>query len=239
MIVYKFTKEGGKAPWGSGYIPLPKNSEPGDWIEAEGMLILCANGIHGFPSVLAMLKEGLFSEALWVAELDGEILGEGNNKVCARRGRLLYLVEGWHKRNIQLWLCDCAERVLHVYEDWATPENQPDADLRTAPRRLIEAVRNGEPTDNLKELAAKATWATWATWAAKATWATWATWAAKAAGAAEAAGATWATKATRATWAAKAAEAAGAAEAAEAAEREWQATRLYEYLTRKRGEPKP
>ena len=221
MIVYKFTKEGGKAPWGSGYIPLPKNSEPGDWIEAEGMLILCANGIHGFPSVLAMLKEGLFSEALWVAELDGEILGEGNNKVCARRGRLLYLVEGWHKRNIQLWLCDCAERVLPTYEAWATPENQPDADLRTAPRRLIEAVRNGEPTDNLKELAAKATWATWATWAAKA------------AGAAEAAGATWATKATRATWAAK------AAEAAEAAEREWQATRLYEYLTRKRGEPKP
>ena len=112
-------------------------------------------------------------------------------------------------RIARLFICDCAERVLHLFE-----EKFPD-DKR--PRQAIEVARRfaiGQATIEELRDAREAAWAAWE--AGAAAWE-----------AAEAAGAAWE--------AGEAAEAAGAAReaawgAAREAEREWQKEQLRRYL---------
>lgn len=48
--LYKWLKADGRTPFGRGGWSLPhrngKGWIPGEWIEAEGMLVVCQNGIH-------------------------------------------------------------------------------------------------------------------------------------------------------------------------------------------------
>lgn len=145
------------------------------------------------------------------------------------------------RRPLQLYLADCAERVLHIYE-----ANHPN---ETAPQELIAAIRADAPQPEIDALCERAVEAARAAGAAGPAWAGWAAvaagtgWAAVAAGAGEALRAVEAARMARearaieaawAGWAAAEAErtarAAGAAEVAGAAERKWQAERLFEYL---------
>ncbi len=100
--------------------------------------------------------------------------------------------------------CQCAEHVLHFYEDKCPDDKRPRSAIISARACL------NDKTDAVEDAAWYAAWYTawYAAWAAS-----WAAEAAGAAGAARAAG-----DAARAAWAAGAARAARAAEAAEAAE---------------------
>ena len=47
MTYYKVLDENGAAfHGGAGVWPLPQNGEPGEWVEVEGELIPCENGLH-------------------------------------------------------------------------------------------------------------------------------------------------------------------------------------------------
>lgn len=195
--------------------------EPGAWLEVEGPLVPCENGLHlcdGERQLLEWLGPAIFEAEYDWARLDGE------GKIVVRKARLLRRFETWNGRSARLFACDCAERVLCIYE------REIPGDTR--PRQAIETARrfaNGEATRT--ELDAAELAASWA--ASKAAWAAWD--AAKAARAAawdagDAACAAWAAwDAARAARAARAA-ACAAWDAACAAERDRQTERLRQYL---------
>jgi hypothetical protein len=86
VIAYKFLRADSVAPFSGVRWP-----RPGHWLECDGSLEACANGIHASPpDALAYW----FDRELWQVELAGEILDEGTVLV-ARRGRLVARVGGW------------------------------------------------------------------------------------------------------------------------------------------------
>ncbi len=124
---------GGNATWS---LPI-KNDDgtwvPGDWMpEIEGELIPCTNGYHlcKDKQVLSWLRE-----AIYEAEYQGECI-EHVDKIVVRKVRLLRKLEGWNIRTFALFAADCAEHILHIYE-----ERYPGDDR---PRKAIEAARNGD-----------------------------------------------------------------------------------------------
>jgi len=115
MIAYKFLREGGRGPYSNFAWPLPTKRadgtwEPGEWVEATGELVLCENGIHACRTedVLTWLDAEMYE-----VELDGEIV-RGEDKLCARRGRLLRRVEAWNTRTARVFATRCARRVWHL-----------------------------------------------------------------------------------------------------------------------------
>src|SRR5690606_13529520 len=89
----------------------------------------------------------------WLIELDGEII-EADDKLCARRGRLVRRLDAWDERSARLLAADCAERVLPIFER----ERPNDA----RPRKAIEAARayaRGEIRAAAWDAARDAAWA--------------------------------------------------------------------------------
>ena len=242
MTLYKVINEDGScAHGGDGTWSLPTRNEdgiwtPGDWWVVEGELELCENGLHMCDGEEQLVR--WLGAAIFEAEYDGEIV-RGDDKVVVRKARLSRKFDAWNERAARLFACDCAEHVLHIFED-AYPDD-------TRPRQAVETARrfaNGQATQS--ELGAARTTArtaemyapepaTWAV-ARSAAWtaaepapepATWV--AVRAAARAVARAAAWA----------KAAAGAGARYATMyvtrawdgAAEREWQAERLRWYLS--------
>jgi len=161
-MLYKVLNEDG-TPYhgGHGAWSLPaKNDDgtwtPGDWMPAiEGELVLCANGYH-------LCRDGQVLEWLGPALFEVEYRGEvvtGDDKIVVREARLLRRFEAWNEHGARLFACDCAERVLPLFE-----RKRPD-DRR--PRQAIEVARrfaNGEATRDELLAAWDAAWA--AAWAA-------------------------------------------------------------------------
>jgi hypothetical protein len=177
---------------------------PGEWMpEVVGKLELCSNGYH-----LADAEHLLqwLNATIYEAEPSAEML-EGDDKVVCRSVRLVKKMN-WNDRIARLFACDCAERVLPIYE-----KDYPD-DKR--PRHAVETARlyaEGKATQKARAAAGAA--------------------AGDAAGSAarDAAGAAAGAAARDAAWDA-AGDAAGAAAraAAGAAETKWQTQRLALYL---------
>ena len=94
----------------------------------EGKLIACENGYHF--CTIEQLPEWL-SEEIYEVEVDGDILN-GYNKLVSRSIRLNKKLN-WNEKTQRLFAADCAEHVLHIFED-----EYPDDDR---PRKAIEAVR--------------------------------------------------------------------------------------------------
>jgi hypothetical protein len=169
---------------------------PGEWMPGvSGNLVLCKNGYHLTD------EEHLFdwlNASIYEAEPFKEML-VGDDKVVCRSVRLLRKMH-WDDRIARLFACDCAERVVPLYE-----KDYPD-DKR--PRHAIEVARlyaDGKANDT--ELAAARD----------------AAWDAASAAAGAAAGAA-------ASDAASAAAPAAAWDAARDAEHKWQTKRLMWYL---------
>lgn len=193
---------------------LPTQNEdgswtPGEWMpEAKGELTLCANGYH-----LAREQDLLrwLNASIYEAEPSEEMV-EGDDKVVCRSVRLLRKTP-WNQQTAVLFACDCAERVLPLFE-----REYPD-DQR--PRQAIETARkwvHGKATLEEVQAAADAAYTAYAAaYAANA--------AAYAAYAANAAADAAAYAAANAAYAAHAAHA-----AAYVAEKEWQQKRLMEYV---------
>jgi hypothetical protein len=215
---------------GTGSWSLPHDGQPGDWMPPiEGDLVPCKNGYH-------LCREGdlltWLGPAIFAAEYRGERV-DAEDKIVVREARLLRRLN-WNERTARLFACDCAERVLPIFEREYPNDKRPRNAIETVlpifereypndkrPRNAIETARryaNGEATDEELAAARDAVWA--AAWAAA--------WDAARAAARDAA---WAA-ARDAAWAAARDAARDAAwDAARDAEREWQTSRLVELLS--------
>jgi hypothetical protein len=114
MKLYKVLNEDGTCcHGGSGKWFLPRGNRPGKWMpEVKGHLVLCGNGYH---LVTASQLVHWLGPALYEAEGRGDFMTDGEKGVW-RQARLLRRVEGWNERTARLFACDCAEHVLHLFE---------------------------------------------------------------------------------------------------------------------------
>ena len=215
--LYKVLRADGVPVYGLGVWNLPHDNEPGEWMpKIAGSLVPCKNGYH------LCRREDLvrhLSECVYTAEYSGEYI-DSVNEIVVRRARLLAPIMTWTHRTARLFACDCAERVLAIYEQHYDDDQGPRNAIASARRY---AIGDAAPV----ELAA----ARAAVW--NAAWdAVWDTAMDNAAGNAtmasiHAAGEFVAIVPEAAAWAA--AEAA-AGLGTETKERAWQTARLFEYL---------
>jgi hypothetical protein len=239
MTLYKVLNDDGSAFHGGiGKWPLP-NGKPGEWMPKldEKKLSPCEYGYH-------LVKREHLVQWLGPAIFEAECHPNApfiydSTKGVTSQARLVRRLD-WGEKKQRLFACDCAERVLPIFEKKQPNDKRPRAAIEVARRHAT-----GQATDKELDAAmAAAMAAAWdAAWAARDAWAAaGAAWAARAAGAAAgaawaaraagaAAGAAWDAWAAGAAWAAAGdAWAAGAAGAAGAAEIEWQTERLFYYL---------
>lgn len=118
--------------------------EPGEWREVTGELVLCENGLHGCDGERQLVQ--WLGPLVCEMEYDGEVV-LGEDKVLGRRARLTRIVETWNERTARLFVCDCAERVLPIFERELVDDSRPRVAIETARR-----YANGEATR--EELAA-------------------------------------------------------------------------------------
>ena len=195
----------------------------GGWMPRIQDIAPCWRGYHlcdGDTQLLPWL-----GPEIWVAEWRGDRIDHGD-KIVVSEARIIRRLDTWNEHTARLFACDCAERVLPIFESICPDDDRPRRAIETARRYAV-----GEATaDELA--AARAAAAAWAAARAAAGDAAWAA-AAAAWAAARAAAAAARAAARAAAWAARAAagDAAWAARAAAGdAEKRWQAERLRQYL---------
>ena len=203
---------------------------PGVWMPAvTGPLVPCQNGYH-----LCRAGDLLnwLGPAIWRAEYQGERIDcdppetpPHETKVVVRQAQVVERLATWNERTARLFACDCAERVLPLFE-----RQYPD-DPR--PRQAIDTARRFAKGQASKD-------ERFAAWAAASAAAWNAAWDAARDAAREAAGDAASAAASAAAWDAASAaawDAAGDAawDAAWDAERAWQTARLFDYLEGRAG----
>lgn len=203
---------GGNAEWS-----LPTRNEdgtwtPGEWMPpVEGELEPCGNGYHvvTIEQLLTWLGERIFE-----VEVGEEIISD-DDKSVVRTCRLVRECTGWNERTARLSACDCAERVLPIYEARYPKDDRPRKAIKVS-REYAAGVATAE------ELAAAESAARAAAWSATRSAAESAAWSASRS-AAWSASRSAARAAARAAWSA-------AWSAAWDDERQWQVERLREIL---------
>jgi hypothetical protein len=90
MLAYKVLHDGRSAFTGWDW-PVSDGDSPGEWIEVNGPIALCENGVHACTA--RQLAPWIGNE-LWAVELDGEIL-QTDLVLVASRARLLAPVHAW------------------------------------------------------------------------------------------------------------------------------------------------
>ena len=157
MTLYKFLTAEGCGPYSKSKWSLPANGQPGDWMPKVEELVMCEAGYH------ACREKNLtdwIDTTCYEFEYRGELL-EGDDKVVVQEARLVRKLN-WDAKAARLFACDCAERVLPLFEK----EYPNDA----RPRKSIKVARdhaNGEATFAQLKAAKDAAWAaSGAAWAA-------------------------------------------------------------------------
>ena len=120
--------------------------EPGVWVEVEGELVACRNGLHVCPNLRQILADWI-SDELWLVEVDdtaGDRIDLADKSVVRRARLVRQLMDA---RSTRHFAADCAEAVLPIFG-----RHRPGDDR---PRRAIETARafaDGHATEG--ELAA-------------------------------------------------------------------------------------
>jgi hypothetical protein len=138
MIVWKvlgpdwYTCDGGAGRW----------PEPGEWFVVDPPLVMYWHGIH-----LCRRQDLVYwlGEEIWETECEGEVL-EQYDMICAGRARLVRHLETWTDRTARLFACDCAERLLPIYEKKYPDDKRPRQAIETA-RRYAEGLASKEELD--------------------------------------------------------------------------------------------
>lgn len=129
---------GGTAKW---YKPYGKN-RPGKWMPKIARIKPCTRGYHVCDTVEDLLA--WLGPDIWVCEWRGDSTSAGDKRVV-EQARLVRHVDTWNERTARLFAVDCAEDVLHLWE-----ERYPNDDR---PRKAIEAARAlAEGTMGVKEV---------------------------------------------------------------------------------------
>jgi hypothetical protein len=111
QVAYKFTGPGARAPFTGFAWPV------GHWVEAEGDVALCANGVHACrPEALPRWLD----DQLWRIELEG-VEEELDGLLVARRGRLLERIEDWNVETSRELARSCARRARDLADEVGHP----------------------------------------------------------------------------------------------------------------------
>lgn len=104
----------GRSPFTAWRWPLPSGGEPGLWVETDGPIGLCRNGVHAAST--EQLPHWLGVE-LWEVELDGQIVHDAAALV-ASRARLVRKVTAWDdpmRRQYARWCLSRAREITEHY----------------------------------------------------------------------------------------------------------------------------
>jgi hypothetical protein len=124
---------------------LPKKNKdgtwkPGKWMpKIKGKLKPCYNGYHfcRFGHLLPWLGSTLYE-----IEVRGCIAYKDAKCLCDQ-ARLLRRVETWDEHTARLFACDCAEHVLHIFEEMYPEDKRPREAIAVARRFAVgEATRD-------------------------------------------------------------------------------------------------
>jgi hypothetical protein len=129
-IAYKFTRPGARSPF-TGF-----SWEPGQWVEAEGGLGLCRNGIHACR--IEALPRWLNDE-LWLVELE-DVEEEHDGVLVARRGHLLERIEEWNGETSRELARSCAARARELARE------RPDPLIRTRAEDIAGIAEGPDPS---------------------------------------------------------------------------------------------
>lgn len=143
MLFFKFLTKDNHGSLSGFKWPVPVGGFPGEWVEVEGELVMCNNGIHvcEWKDVFAWLDARMY-----LVEVGGECVS-CDNKLAFRRARLVHRVESWNDRTARLFAADCAERAARC---WV-----PVDALDWNPADTIDVVRrfaNGDATQQELEV---------------------------------------------------------------------------------------
>jgi hypothetical protein len=126
-IAYKFTRPGGRSPFTAFTWPV------GEWVEAEGELSLCRNGIHACrPEELPRWV----NDELWLVELE-DVDEERDGLLLARRGRLVERIHAWNEETARELARSCAAVITKLAAE------HPDDDLLQRRAQMIPAIADG------------------------------------------------------------------------------------------------
>lgn len=130
-MYYKVLDGRGCSPIAKALWSLPNGNQPGNWMPGiVGGLVRCKRGYHAVP--LAHLARRLFQDArVYEIETDGDTLVY-DKEIVSRRMRLTRLVGVATRRALVLWACDCAERVLPLYEHQYPGDDRVRTGIETA-----------------------------------------------------------------------------------------------------------
>ena len=124
---YKFMRPGRRSPFSGFEWPV------GEWVEADGAVGLCRNGVHACR--VEALPRWLDDE-LWTIELDG-IEAEHEGVLVARRGRLLDRIEAWDEATSRELARSCAAVITQLAAE------HPDDDLLRRRAEMIPQIADG------------------------------------------------------------------------------------------------
>ena len=113
MTYYKFLMNDGVPRYGTGKWFLPTDTEPGEWMPIVKDIKLCESGYH-FCANSNQLRRWIAPKCYEI-EIRGEVLHD-DDKSVAQEARLVREFTPWNERTMRLFACDCAERVLRIYE---------------------------------------------------------------------------------------------------------------------------
>ena len=150
---------GGVGAWSLPTKRADGSWEPGEWREVTGELVLCENGLHGCDGERQLVQ--WLGPLVCEMEYDGEVV-RGEDKVIGRRARLLRRIEAWNERTARLFACDCAERVLPIFERERPGDSRPRVAIETS-RRFAD----GEATQDELAAAMDAAWDAECDWQAE------------------------------------------------------------------------
>jgi hypothetical protein len=126
-LAYKFTLAGARSPFTGFAWPV------GEWVEADGEVALCRNGVHACrPEALPRW----LNDELWLVELDG-VVEERDGVVLARRARLLARIDAWNEETSRELARSCAAVIAQLAAE------HPHDDLLQRRARTIPEIADG------------------------------------------------------------------------------------------------
>ena len=130
MKYYKVLgKDGKPCNGGNGKWFLPKGKRPGKWMPFIEHLRPCVRGYH-----VCRQKDLLdwINETVYLVEIRGKKIIR-DDKIVVQQARLIKQM-AWNETTARLFACDCARRVLSIYEKDRPDDARPRVAIETAER---------------------------------------------------------------------------------------------------------
>ena len=105
--------------------PIPAT---GEWLVHEGECIMCESGLHASAHPFDALTYAP-GHMLHLVEL-GEIKDTQDDKVLSDRRKIIKTINA--EKLLRLFACDCAESVLHLFEEQYPDDKRPRNALKVA-----------------------------------------------------------------------------------------------------------